>query len=535
MGRFYSTNVPRSVDYAYKPPFELMMKAIANSDAQTDEIYNQADLLENEMLKVKFMEQDQGRVKAKQDYYKEKIGELTGAIAENPLEWRRAMPKLRNTSRELKQDLNAGEIARIQENRAAMDAFEAQSQKQMQSGLLGASDYNVAKANMLKGFQGTGYDANTGVYNKFTPETLMNTPQIMDKAIKLSNNIKASLKKTRFDEVKGQWIYTSLDGKKQVTEDQIGEAVQQGLTNDIELQNYFSQGQRLGYRPGGVDAQGGIIPAFTRGPNGEMVWNAKSPILGAVRSRIASEAFTEEETDRTREVNPYAMQANAFANQQALMRMRAANKTGPNGGPDMIDAFSHLQNTFANANVQKNVPVFGSPEFIAQQSGVGKNLGIPIETLDPSMKEVILGSIVKEQMEDFEQEVPNPNYDGTKNTSRTMKIKGKRMPPMYLELKPSKYEKHLSNIPVDDRGIPDKGRFEAGKIYRTNQGVVFKYNGANAPVDMLEDATFEIKGKNGELKGTVSRDVLNVEYNKKNKGVNKNIMGQESDEFETGY
>jgi len=217
MGRFYSTNVPRNIDYTYKPPFELMQKAIAVSDAQNDAIWNQTDLLENEVLKIKSMDQDLAATQAKRDYYQNRIKELTDE-AKDPLAWRKIMPKLRNAGRELKTDLTTGALSKYQENRKAFDEFEAASKLQLMNNTISQRDYDIAKKTMLDGFKGTNYDANTGVYNKFAPETLVNTPEYAKIAKEASDKVMASVTDRRWDALKGRYIRTHRESGTEVTE-----------------------------------------------------------------------------------------------------------------------------------------------------------------------------------------------------------------------------------------------------------------------------------------------------------------------------
>ena len=116
MGRLYKTSSANTLDYMYKMPQQLMLGALQNTEAQIDNIYQQSDLLNNALTKVKYLTPDEQRVKEISQGYANEVDNITKAITQNPMEWRKYMPTIKDLGRKMNNDFTTGELGKIQGN-----------------------------------------------------------------------------------------------------------------------------------------------------------------------------------------------------------------------------------------------------------------------------------------------------------------------------------------------------------------------------------------------------------------------------------
>lgn len=420
MGRFYSTNNPQSVDFAYQPPLELMQKAVANADAQNDRVFDTANLLNDSLLKVQFLEKDRGRVQQKQEEYKKQINDLTSQIQKDPLAWRKSSSAIRDVGRNFYQDMFTGELSGVQKNYEKYNKFISDHQKAVQEGKINAEYFNKAKEKFLNDFQGTNYDKQTGRYNEFKYDNLVNTPDINAEALRLSNDIKANFSKRVFDTVNGRWINSNEEGTKFVTDDEVAELVASGLMGNTNITSSIKQGANIGFYKNALDEKGEIIKPYTKDENGKIIWNENSPLTGAVRSRTLSQSFTETGTSNKKEVNPYELQNDRQAFEEAMIRLKAElENSSDDKNTQPFDAFSNLLGLI---NTRK--PSL-SGEATVNNDYSKTNRGMPVSSIDADLKSIILAGIPDESID-----VSVPTING-----RVEKFK--RYPEYYIKQDPN--------------------------------------------------------------------------------------------------
>jgi len=508
MGRFYSTNVPRNIDYTYKPPFELMQKAIAVSDAQNDAIWNQTDLLENEVLKIKSMDQDLAATQAKRDYYQNRIKELTDE-AKDPLAWRKIMPKLRNAGRELKTDLTTGALSKYQENRKAFDEFEAASKLQLMNNTISQRDYDIAKKTMLDGFKGTNYDANTGVYNKFAPETLVNTPEYAKIAKEASDKVMASVTDRRWDALKGRYIRTHRESGTEVTEQRLAELIDEAMRGDSRISNAVKQGVRLGFMDKGlVDEVGNVRSSYITNPDGSLSYNPMSPYAGIVKSRAMSQAYRNELTEDSMQADQFALADVNYQRQLALARMRNddTNKT-PGGGYNAFANFRSVVDSFKGGEgtpLLSNISGFSGKDENAEAI---KKYGTPLSTIsNPIIKEGIYGPLGIAGV--------HKTVDGVDSKGNPVKTAIVQYPELYAS---PMYPNTPINLPTKEvtegerkLKVTDFGAMHEGQYY-TYGDKTFKYNGGES-FEFVQPV-YQLRDKNGKRLGTIDEEGLNLNVN----------------------
>ena len=124
MGRFYKPAEYTPVDNIYKLPAEAMMKAIANTDAMVDSGIEQNDLFEGALGKINSLSIDSERVKQIRDGYNSKIKESSQSLMNDPTNYRKYLPSIKQLGKELQTDMSSGEIAAIQSRVQALNDWD---------------------------------------------------------------------------------------------------------------------------------------------------------------------------------------------------------------------------------------------------------------------------------------------------------------------------------------------------------------------------------------------------------------------------
>lgn len=124
MGRFYKTSKGSYIDFIYKQPTSLLLKAVQTADARIDEkIATNADLygkLHQEALDPDVTKRDEILAG-----YKQQVDNVAEDIRTNPLDYLRSTPKIRELTNDISQNLLRGELAAIGANHAARASYKA--------------------------------------------------------------------------------------------------------------------------------------------------------------------------------------------------------------------------------------------------------------------------------------------------------------------------------------------------------------------------------------------------------------------------
>jgi hypothetical protein len=114
MGRFYRTAKSEFIDdMIYQPPWVLAQQALAVKQQGYDDALKTTELFKD-LLDVKHLEFEDDRAKQVKEYYNSKIDDITNQLAQNPNDYNKVLPQIRNLTRELDIDRKEGQIADIE-------------------------------------------------------------------------------------------------------------------------------------------------------------------------------------------------------------------------------------------------------------------------------------------------------------------------------------------------------------------------------------------------------------------------------------
>jgi len=117
MARFYQTDKPIFVeDFTFRPPYELMDRALQVQQQGLDGTVNTAAMFKN--IDVSYIPDQQEReyVEKVLQGYSDRADNLVSKIQKDPMNWKRYSSELNNLRNQLTKDWQTGDIARIQTN-----------------------------------------------------------------------------------------------------------------------------------------------------------------------------------------------------------------------------------------------------------------------------------------------------------------------------------------------------------------------------------------------------------------------------------
>jgi len=311
--RFYKAPTYNPVDYMYNLPAAQMMKAIAVTDAAVDNAVQQTDLFGNAVSKINHLTSDNERVLQIQDTYNKRIQDTAKALQADPTNYRKQMPLIRSLGREISTDMATGEIAAIQANAAKLNQWDTMYAPLVAKGEITPDAYRKMKTAFVKNYQGANFDAKTGNYNQLYTEDVYKT-QDFNKLLKDKvGDIKANSKETKNTGNGGQWLVTNNDKDEWVDARRVAQIATDALLGDENVKGYLRQGGKYGYLQGVNDENGNFIPPYQLDKAGQPVFDMRSPLSGAIRAMVGTEAFRKSSTEHDIAVNPYAMEAVNFS------------------------------------------------------------------------------------------------------------------------------------------------------------------------------------------------------------------------------
>jgi hypothetical protein len=250
MGRFYRTSTPNLVDNAmYQPPIELMAGVInnINTDIQQGQAEYQSLF---DQLQARALGPDQNRLKEIIGDYQAKINDLTTAIQDNPLEYRKQLGAIRNLGRDIKNNWSTGEVSAMQNNFAAREKFIADNTKRIKDkdGRVLQSDLDKLNAIFDRNYANQGGVNYTGPeqYNQYYTETPASFVDINQIADDVGKGWKADMQTKGYFQQNGAWVKNGKHGVEKADPNDIKKAINQRLLADPEVMNYYNQQTRLG-------------------------------------------------------------------------------------------------------------------------------------------------------------------------------------------------------------------------------------------------------------------------------------------------
>lgn len=262
MARFYKTQSAAPIEYMYQMNIPLMQQAIAANEAGVNQQIQQAEAVGDLASKFSYLTPDADRARAITQQYDQQVDDLTRAIQENPMEWRKKKGALRDLSRDLQTNYQVGEINKIAGNYAKYKELDDYITKREEAGKLSPYEGSVFRQRALESLSGgTGYDPATGKYNQIKTTKPMDTVDIRERVSKFIDNMKAN-EQLEWDTQAGQYFKKTTQGREYIDPERIIQAALSGIMGDTELQQYMKQRSDFGLMNGVYDKEGKFIAPY---------------------------------------------------------------------------------------------------------------------------------------------------------------------------------------------------------------------------------------------------------------------------------
>lgn len=254
MGRYYKNPDPDFVkpeEFLFKPPWEEIKAGLKFMDQTIKETEQKQDEFSTVLQNVKYnTESDVDKALYENVYgqYKSALEEVQNSTVSNPNDWRSQVTKMRRLSNNLKEDLSKGTLAKIQERKQALDAFDANYKT-----TLDPTVFNKAREHYLnevnKELSAGNYDA------QFSKEAVMNKRDLNKEFMEY---LKQKLDLPNESSINGygengQFMYTKNGSTRSVSRKEIENMYQNFLNADakpyleymtkIGVGNYIKDGQ----------------------------------------------------------------------------------------------------------------------------------------------------------------------------------------------------------------------------------------------------------------------------------------------------
>lgn len=268
MARHYRTSSSRPIDYISRVNLPLMEKAVSFEESLIDDTLKTTGLVGSTANAFEFAPHDAEDAARIMQYYTQQTEDISKSILEDPVNWRKHLPKIRDLSKTLMEDMKTGEISKISQNYKSLkdnlSYIEEREKEYLKSGKgLSPEDARAAKAYIMKNFKGTKYDKNTKTFNMFKEFKPMDTMDISSVLGEGLDKLKASSYDFTQDHITpdGKYFNTITQSYEAVTPERIVSIVLSKL-QDPRIQNYLLERQQILGIPGNnyftKDEQGNI-------------------------------------------------------------------------------------------------------------------------------------------------------------------------------------------------------------------------------------------------------------------------------------
>lgn len=262
MARFYKTASANPMDYMYELNIPLMQNVLAANEAGVNAELQQAEQLGDLAAKFNYLTPDADRAKAISDEYSKQVDDLSRAIQQDPMSWRKKKGDIRSLARNLEQNYKVGEISKIAGNYAKYKELDDYINKREEAGKLSPYEGTVFRQKALESIKdGTTYNPSTGKYNLINTVKPMDTIDIRERLSKFVDNMKAS-ENLEWDTQTGQYFKKTTQGREYIPPERIVETAMAGLMGDNELKQYLKQRTDFGLMQGVYDAEGKFINPY---------------------------------------------------------------------------------------------------------------------------------------------------------------------------------------------------------------------------------------------------------------------------------
>lgn len=218
MGQFFQSADRKYIDFMYKPNLELMEK-VARESAKNK--YLNAKLLDAvDDVKFDYLDYDSDLAKKKQDYYNQKVNEITKLASDssNPNDY---ILKLKELQREVSQDFQQGEINNYYKNLKAKKEWENKlaqmtPEEQQMYGVMWDNYINKNKVNRENGEYG----------DIFKADQMYSIRKWEDEFLKSNHfkSLKAEMNADSIDNIGGKWIVRRGNKTQELSKDRVLQA-----------------------------------------------------------------------------------------------------------------------------------------------------------------------------------------------------------------------------------------------------------------------------------------------------------------------
>jgi hypothetical protein len=262
MARFYKTQSASPMDYMYQLNLPLMQQVLATNEAGVNQELQRADQIGDMATKFNYLTPDADRAKAITEDYAKQVDDLTRAIQQDPMNWRKKKGDIKNLARGLEQNYKVGEISKISSNYSRYKELDDYITKREEAGKLSPYEGSVFRQKALESIkEGTTYNPSTGQYNLLNAVKPMDTIDIRDRLSKFIDNMKAN-ESLEWDTQAGQYFKKTSEGREYISPERIVETAMSGLMGDNELKQYLKQRTDFGLMQGVFDQEGKFINPY---------------------------------------------------------------------------------------------------------------------------------------------------------------------------------------------------------------------------------------------------------------------------------
>tara|TARA_R100001463_G_scaffold2186_2_gene9308 strand:+ start:16810 stop:19395 length:2586 start_codon:yes stop_codon:yes gene_type:complete len=258
MGRFYKSSKGNYLDFIYKQPTNLLLKAQQAADqslAQQEQAYG--DLYGR--LQINALNADDERAKSILQGYEQRIEDKAVDLRNDPLKYINNPAEFRKLSNEIYKDKTRGQWAAIEANTAARSTFAKKLDTQVDAGkitrdeadqLLGLADVRFAKDYGTFGKKG---DA---AINSWKGNMISDYVDVYDEIDKLLTNIKPNSFESQGIKIgtvpgadgNNKYKITYLKSGEEVEADRVESLVKNVIFGDPKIKSYFDTRQIAGIR-----------------------------------------------------------------------------------------------------------------------------------------------------------------------------------------------------------------------------------------------------------------------------------------------
>lgn len=347
MSRFYQPAVPTiGTDFMFDVPWDEIAKTMEIQ--QTNYVNNMKsattlmDAVDVKHLNTDF---DNRAVKEAQQYYQQQVDALTKRLMEDPTA--RITADVIKISSDMQKNLKDGPLGKAQGRYNAVQTWqEANKEMQEKHPDIYNRAYQAGMNSLSRGYQTLGMDARWGEDN------IMEDIDWSEKISDIMKDMTPDMTSNGYANVGGQWIYTGKEENKHLSQTRILQALENRIKSDPRFAGYVQQRGRYGL-PGYYDAEGKMIPMFTKDEKGNTIINMQSA-FGSPLKAGAAFAYNQHSSERKLQDNPYALQAQAHKNAKELKRMDQPPKESASSifystttavTPEQLTAMSHDLNS----------------------------------------------------------------------------------------------------------------------------------------------------------------------------------------------